>query len=83
MGDRGEVRGHMLYADDTIIICDPATEKISFLIVILVLFEAVSAIWSESELGKKSSLFPVNEVPQIRQLAGIPGGVLGSFLPPI
>lgn len=71
VGDRvGEEKEvcHMLYADDTIIFCEPTAEQISYIGVILVLFEAVSGLkvnWG------KSSLFPVNEVPQIQQLASI------------
>ena len=33
---------HLLYANDTIIFCEPTTEQISYIRVILVLFEAVS-----------------------------------------
>ncbi|WMV21816.1 hypothetical protein MTR67_015201 [Solanum verrucosum] len=68
--------GHMLYADDTIILCDPVEEQISYIRVILVLFEAVSGLkvnWG------KSSLFPVNEVPQIKEMAGILGCSVGKL----
>lgn len=61
---------HMLYADDTIIFCEPVAEQIRYIMVILVLFEAVSGLkvnW------RKSSLCPVNEVRQIQSLAGILG----------
>jgi len=66
----GEVTkiNHMFYADDTIIFCEPVAEQIRYIRMILVLFEAVSGLkvnWG------KSSLFPVNEVPQIQSLAGI------------
>ncbi|WMV14275.1 hypothetical protein MTR67_007660 [Solanum verrucosum] len=54
---------HLLYADDTLIFCEPVAEQISYNRVILVLFAAVSGLrvnWG------KSSLFPVNEVQQIQ-----------------
>ena len=61
---------HLLYADDTIIFCEPTTEQIIYIRVILVLFEAVSRL--KVNRGK-SSLFSVNEVPQIQQLVNILG----------
>ena len=61
---------HLLYADDTIIFCEPTTELLSYIRVILVLFEAVSRL--KVNRGK-SSLFSVNEVPQIQQLVNILG----------
>ncbi|KAG5575092.1 hypothetical protein H5410_055226 [Solanum commersonii] len=67
----------MLYAeDDTIIICDPVEEQISYIRVILVHFEAVSGL--KVNLGK-GSLFPVNEVPQIKEMAGILGCSVGKL----
>lgn len=61
---------HLLYADDTIILCDPEAEQVAFIRLILVLFEAVAGLkvnWS------KSSLIPVKEVPQMLGLAIILG----------
>ncbi|WMV54052.1 hypothetical protein MTR67_047437 [Solanum verrucosum] len=66
----------MLYADDTIILCDPVEKQISYIRVILVLFEAVSGL--QVNWGK-SSLFPVNEVPQIKEMAGTLGCSVGKL----
>ncbi|WMV11771.1 hypothetical protein MTR67_005156 [Solanum verrucosum] len=65
-----------LRQDDTIILCDPVEEHISYIRVILVLFEAVSGL--QVNWGK-SSLFPVNEVPQIKEMAGILGCSVGKL----
>ncbi|WMV10713.1 hypothetical protein MTR67_004098 [Solanum verrucosum] len=65
-----------LRQDDTIILCDPVEEQISYIRVILVLFEAVSGL--QVNWGK-SSLFPVNEVPQIKEMAGILGCSVGKL----
>lgn len=69
-GEREREReiGHVLYADDTIICCEPAAKQIRYIRVIMTLFEAVSRLnvnWG------KHNLLPMNEVPQIRPLAGI------------
>ena len=61
---------HLPYADDTLIFCEPVAEQISYIRVILVLFEAVSGL--RVDWGK-GSLFPVNEVQQIQNLANILG----------
>lgn len=61
---------HLLYADDTIILCDPKAEQVAFIRLVLVLFEAVAGLkvkWS------KSSLIPLKEVPQMQGLSSISG----------
>lgn len=73
IGDRtgvGKEISHLLYADDTIILCDPEADQLSYIRLILGLFEAVSGLrvnWG------KSSLIPVKDVPQIQRLASILG----------
>jgi len=56
---------HLLYADDTLVFCEAEQEQICYLRVILVVFEACSGLkvnW------RKSSIFPVKEVQQLRIL---------------
>ena len=61
---------HLLYADDTLIFCDAKAEQVSYIKVVLVIFEAVSGLavnWA------KSSIFQVKEVANI-QMLGMPLG---------
>lgn len=51
---------HLLYADYTIIFCEPVSKQISYVRVILMLIEAVAGLMFTGE----NSLFPVNEVYQ-------------------
>lgn len=60
----------LLYADDTVIFCEPSVEQISCSRVILLTFEAVSSL---SLKGRKNSLFPIKEVTQMQGLANILG----------
>ncbi|XP_075087758.1 putative mitochondrial protein AtMg01250 [Nicotiana tabacum] len=62
---------HLQYADDTLIFCDAEKEQLRFLRVILVLFEGISGLHVN---WKKSHLYPINEVPDMEQLALILGG---------
>ncbi|KAH0634712.1 hypothetical protein KY290_035831 [Solanum tuberosum] len=69
MGEGKEIC-HLLYADDTIIFCEPTVDQIRFIRLILILFESASGLrvnWG------KSSLFQVLEVPQVQSLANILG----------
>lgn len=65
MGDRpGGTKeiSRLLYADVTIILCEPEAEYVAYIRLILVLFEAIAGLrvnWS------KSSLIPVKDVTQI------------------
>ena len=64
--EEGKEICHILYADDTIIFCEPTVDKIRFIRLILILFESASGLrvnWG------KSSLFKDLEVPQFQSLA--------------
>lgn len=57
---------HLLYVDDTVVLCEAVAEQICNLRVILVVFEACSGLrvnW------RKSCIFPVNKVQEIQILA--------------
>ena len=59
---------HLLYADDTIIFCEATKEQVTYVIVILVVYEVVSGIkvnW------RKSSIFPIKEVMNVQSLASV------------
>ncbi|XP_060211898.1 uncharacterized protein LOC132639471 [Lycium barbarum] len=59
---------HLLYADDTVIFCEPNAEQICYIILMLIVFEVVADLrvnWG------KSTLFPVKEVPHIQNLASM------------
>lgn len=59
---------HLLYADDTVIFCEPEVEQIRYIRMIPVVFEACSGLrvnW------RNSSLFPIKEFPNIQSLACI------------
>lgn len=61
---------HLLYADDTIIFCEPQEDQIRFIKTSLLFFEASSGLkvnWG------KSNLFPIKEVANILNLADILG----------
>ncbi|KAG5598399.1 hypothetical protein H5410_029769 [Solanum commersonii] len=56
------------YVDDTIVFCDAISEQISFLRLMLFIFEAISGLkinW------RKNNIFPINEVTQFQVLANI------------
>lgn len=69
---------HLQYANDRLIFCGAKIEPLKRRIGIFVLFEAISGLhinWG------KSYVYPVNEVPNINDLAYIPGGKVGGLSP--
>ncbi|WMV54989.1 hypothetical protein MTR67_048374 [Solanum verrucosum] len=56
---------HLQYADDTLIFCDAEEDHLKILRLILVLFEGMSGLHVN---GRKSFLYPVNEVPNMENL---------------
>ena len=67
---KGNADFHLLYADDTIIFCEAKAEQVAFIRMTLVVFEVVSAL---SVNWRKSSTFPIKEVPQLQSLVRILG----------
>lgn len=67
---------HILYADDTLLLCGTEREQLIFLRVILLAFEDVYGL--KINLAK-SSIFSVNTDIQIEKLAGILGCKVESF----
>lgn len=57
---------HLLFVDDTLILCDPEWDQIGYLKCILLCFEAVSGL--EIYLSK-TEMVPVGVVPGIEELA--------------
>lgn len=61
---------HLLYADDTIIFCEAKGKQVAFIRMTLVVFKTVSGL---SVNWRKSSIFPIEEVPKLQSLARILG----------
>ncbi|WMV09474.1 hypothetical protein MTR67_002859 [Solanum verrucosum] len=58
VGEEKEI-GQLLYADDTLIFCEPVAEQISYIRVILVLFEAVSGLrvnWGNQQIQNLANI---------------------------
>ncbi|WMV58412.1 hypothetical protein MTR67_051797 [Solanum verrucosum] len=67
---------HLLYANDAVIFCEPKAEQICYIRLMLMVFEVVTGLrvnWS------KNSLFPVKEVPHIKEPASILGCVVENL----
>ncbi|XP_059285175.1 uncharacterized protein LOC132038538 [Lycium ferocissimum] len=67
---------HLQYADDTLIICDANRDRLRYLRMIFIIFEAISGLhinWG------KSFIYPVNSVVEIQSLADILGGKVGGI----
>jgi len=67
---------HLLFADDTLIMCDANSEHIYNLDHILMCFEAISGLKINLQ---KSELIAVGEVPNIEELASILSCRISSF----
>lgn len=67
---------HIIFADDTLILCDAESSQILYLRVILLAFEAISGLHINFS---QSKLFLVNEVQNIQFLADILRCSIGSF----
>lgn len=59
---------HLLYADDTLIFCGAERSQVLYLNLTLQLFEAISGLHINM---LKSKVYPVNNVPNLDELAGI------------
>lgn len=57
---------HLLFVDDTLILCDPEPDQIGYLKCILLCFEAVSGL---KIYLSKTEMVPVGVVPGIEELA--------------
>ncbi|XP_059628553.1 uncharacterized protein LOC132271240 [Cornus florida] len=66
---------HLLFADDTLVLCDADVSQIRYLRCLLVCFQAVSGL----KVIRKSSLVPVGEVHNIDELAAVLGCGISSF----
>jgi len=67
---------HLQYADDTLIFCDAEEEQLKYLRVILVLFEGIFGLHIN---WRKSVMYPINEVNNMRGLVSILGGEIGAL----
>lgn len=61
---------HLLYADDTLIFCGADRSQVLYLNLTLLIFEAISGLHINM---LKSIIYPVNEVHNLEDLAGILG----------
>ncbi|XP_070036020.1 uncharacterized protein [Nicotiana tomentosiformis] len=68
-GNEMEV-SHLLYVDDTLVLCEAKAEQMRYLRLILIVFEFVSGLHVN---WRKSRLIPVKEVADAQVLAGILG----------
>ncbi|XP_019234325.1 PREDICTED: uncharacterized protein LOC109214820 [Nicotiana attenuata] len=67
---------HLHYADDTLIFCGAESSQVQYLNLTLLIFEALSGLHINM---LKSVLYPVNAVPNLRELADILGCNIGSL----
>jgi len=67
---------HLLYADDTLIFCGAERSQVMQLNLTLFIFEAISGLHMNMQ---KSTIYPVNEVLNLEELADIMGCNIGSF----
>lgn len=67
---------HLLYADDTLTFCQADREQVSNLDTTLIVFEAISGLYINM---LKSAIYPVNQVDNLEELAGILSCKIGSL----
>ncbi|XP_019239934.1 PREDICTED: uncharacterized protein LOC109219918 [Nicotiana attenuata] len=67
---------HLLYADDTLIFCEPVTSQLLYLNLAFLLFEALLGLHINM---LKSFIYPVNDVPNLEELSNTMGCTIGSF----
>ena len=67
---------HLLFADDTLILCDASKKNLEYLNWIFMLFVALSELKINME---ESELIPVRDVSNLKELAGILGCKVGAF----
>ncbi|WMV43163.1 hypothetical protein MTR67_036548 [Solanum verrucosum] len=67
---------HLLYVDDTLILCGAERSQVMQLNLTLFIFEAISGLHINMQ---KSTIYPVNEVLNLEELADILGCNIGSF----
>ncbi|XP_059649996.1 uncharacterized protein LOC132295721 [Cornus florida] len=67
---------HLMFADDTLVLCNANVSQLRYLRCVLIWFQVVSAL--KVNVGK-SILVPVGEVPEIEFFADILGCRTGSF----
>ncbi|WMV31905.1 hypothetical protein MTR67_025290 [Solanum verrucosum] len=67
---------HLLFADDTLVFCGAKKSQVQYLSLTLMLFEALSGLHINMS---KSTIYPVNEVPDLEDMAAIMCCPTGSF----
>ncbi|XP_070005201.1 uncharacterized protein [Nicotiana sylvestris] len=67
---------HLLYANDTLIFCGADRSQVLYLNLTLMIFEAISGLHMNR---LKSTIYPVNTVPNMEELAELMGCNVGSF----
>lgn len=67
---------HLMYANDTLVMCDATLEQLQHQRVILTVFESVSGLHVN---WRKSLIFPVYRVPNIKILGGVMGCEIGCL----
>ncbi|KAF3654186.1 hypothetical protein FXO37_16616 [Capsicum annuum] len=77
VGTRNTVNvSHLLYADETLVFCGANRSQVLYLNLTLLIFESLSGLHINM---LKSVIFPVNEVSDLEELAGILGCNIGSL----
>ena len=72
----GECVSHLLFADDTILLCDADVEQILHIRLLLLSFQAVTGLKVNVH---KSEMVPIGEVDDVHALAEILGYRVGTL----